>query len=225
MTGFMQPVALGPQLLAADLERQLAHWLAAARTFRDAEEFASSEAWRAVEADVGLPLRKRLHETVEDLIALGERTTALVSAARSDHAQLGPAAAGVQRFRRRYTQVDITLDFFGDAVNSRSSRAAPRGAQNARPPCGGEHDSCSRAGREAGAQGPGVRGQGGRSVDPQIRHGTLGTGTPQPGRGDQDRSAQPLPPDIALSRDRAPGRAFDRLDAVGSRRARSSGRE
>lgn len=121
MTAPTQPIAVGPRLLAADLERQLAHWLGAARTFRDAEEFASLEAWRAVEADVGLPLRNRLHATVEDLVALGESTAKLVAVARKDPAQLGPAAAAVQRFRRRYTLVDITLDFFGDAVNSRSS--------------------------------------------------------------------------------------------------------
>ena len=42
--------------VAADLERQLAHWLGAASTFTDAEEFASLEAWRAVEEQVGLPL-------------------------------------------------------------------------------------------------------------------------------------------------------------------------
>ena len=33
------------QRVVADLQRQIAHWLAAARTFRDAEEFASLEAW------------------------------------------------------------------------------------------------------------------------------------------------------------------------------------
>ena len=32
-------VLLAENLVAADLERQVAHWLAAARTFRDAEEF------------------------------------------------------------------------------------------------------------------------------------------------------------------------------------------
>ena len=45
----MTTVATRQQLLASDLERQVAHWLAAARTFRDAEEFASLEAWRSVE--------------------------------------------------------------------------------------------------------------------------------------------------------------------------------
>ena len=59
-------------LLAADLQRQLAHWLASARTFRDAEEFAAIQAWRSVEAEIGLPLRRELHRIVEELIAMGE---------------------------------------------------------------------------------------------------------------------------------------------------------
>ena len=110
------------RLLVADLERQVAHWLAAARTFRDAEEFASIEAWKSVEREIGAPLRKQLHEVVEDLVKLGEATTAVVASARRDPALMDRAAAAVQRFRRRYGQVDVTLDFVGDAVNSRSSR-------------------------------------------------------------------------------------------------------
>ena len=48
-----------PALVVADLERQVAHWLAAARTFRDAEEFASLAAWKSVEREIGAPLRKQ----------------------------------------------------------------------------------------------------------------------------------------------------------------------
>jgi hypothetical protein len=112
---------LGHRLVAADLERQIAHWLAATRTFRDAEEFASLEAWRSVERNTGAPLRQQLNAVVEELIALGEATAKLVATARHDSAVLSQAAASVQRFRRRYIQVDVTLDFIGDAVNSRTS--------------------------------------------------------------------------------------------------------
>jgi hypothetical protein len=118
MTG---PTDLEAILVAADLERQLAHWRAAARTFRDAEEFASLAAWRSVELDIGAPLRKQLGAIVEELVAMGDSTAALVTAARKDPAALRPAMLAVQRFRRRYVQVDTTLDFLGDAVNSRTS--------------------------------------------------------------------------------------------------------
>jgi hypothetical protein len=113
---------LDAPLLVADLQRQLAHWLAAARTFRDAEEFASLEAWTSVERDIGAPLRSNVHQMVEDLIALGETARATIDDARRDSAGLPAAAAAVIRFRRRYVQVDTTLDFLGDAVNSRTSR-------------------------------------------------------------------------------------------------------
>src|SRR4051794_27269819 len=67
-----QIAAIDAPLLAADLQRQLAHWLAAARTFRDAEEFASLEAWRSVERDTGAPLRTHVNAIVEELVGLGE---------------------------------------------------------------------------------------------------------------------------------------------------------
>lgn len=108
-------------LVVADLERQVAHWRAASRTFRDAEEFASLAAWKSVERETGAPLRKQMHAAVEELIALGDATAALIVKARQDPALVAQAATAVQRFRRRYGQVDTTLDFLGDAVNSRTS--------------------------------------------------------------------------------------------------------
>ncbi len=114
-------ISLEQALVAADLERQVAHWLASARTFRNAEEFASVPAWKSVERDIGLPLRQQIDTIVEELIAMGEATSALVGQARKDSAVSAKAATAVQRFRRRYVQVDTTLDFLGDAINSRTS--------------------------------------------------------------------------------------------------------
>jgi hypothetical protein len=113
--------SLDQHLVVADLERQVAHWRAAASTFRDAEEFASLEAWRSVERETGLPIRQRLNEIVEELIALGDATARLVAEAKSDGKKVQAAGKSVQWFRRRYIQVDTTLDFLGDAVNSRTS--------------------------------------------------------------------------------------------------------
>ena len=107
--------------LADDLERQVAHWLAAARLMLDAEQFAAASAWAAVETQVGLPLRRTLSATVKGLLATGDRTAALVRAARTDPAAVSAAAEAVQRFRRLYSQVETTLEYFGDAVNSRTS--------------------------------------------------------------------------------------------------------
>ncbi len=114
-------IPIDHQILVEDLERQLAHWLAAARTFRDAEEFASLAAWQSVERTVGMPLRQQLHGIVEDLISHGEACSKAIAAARNEPALVAEAQAALQAFRRRYVQVDTTLDFFGDAVNTRTS--------------------------------------------------------------------------------------------------------
>lgn len=104
-----------------DLERQIAHWLASARLFRDAEEFASLEAWRSVEVEVGLPLRKSVNVVVEDLVARGERALQHLGLARAGKINIESVEAEVQRFRTLYVKVDTTLAFLGEAVNSRTS--------------------------------------------------------------------------------------------------------
>jgi hypothetical protein len=78
------------------------------------EDAFVSWSWRAV-----CNIRTGSNAVVEDLIALGDATAKLVATARYDPAALSRAAASVQRFRRRCIQVDVTLDFIGDAVNSR----------------------------------------------------------------------------------------------------------
>ena len=115
------PVSLERRMVAADLKRQLAHWLATAKTFRNAEEFAAIEAWRAVERDIGLPLRKEMHRIVEGLIAEGETVESHICEIGSNVQALARATTAVQRFRRHYIQVDTTLDYLGDAINSRTS--------------------------------------------------------------------------------------------------------
>ncbi|MGO4300671.1 hypothetical protein [Leifsonia sp. RAF41] len=107
--------------VAADLERQSARWLAAASTFLDAEEFASEPAWRSVELYIGMPLRRHLKLIVDELIDIARATVALTRAARRDALAIPEAMRAVQNLRRRYSQVETTLDFFGDAVSTRTS--------------------------------------------------------------------------------------------------------
>lgn len=107
--------------VGADLERQSAHWLAAATTFLDAEEFAAEPAWRSLEHYIGFPLRKHLGTIVRELIDIGRAATAMARAAGRDPLAIPEAMAAVQRFRGRYSQVETTLEFFGDAVSHRTS--------------------------------------------------------------------------------------------------------
>lgn len=115
---------------ADDLERQVAHWLAASRTFLDAEEFASADAWRSVEQQVGLPLRRQLAQAVHELLRVGHAAADLARQARRSPEVLPRAAAAVQGLRTRYLQVETTLDFFGDAVNTRTSPRLRAALQN-----------------------------------------------------------------------------------------------
>ncbi len=108
-------------VLADNQERQLAHWMRAARSFLDAEAFASRTAWESLEHTIGLPIRSQLARSVDELIRSGRAAAAVVRGSRTDPAGLPAAQAAVQRFRRLYLQVETTLDFFGQAVNSRTS--------------------------------------------------------------------------------------------------------
>lgn len=108
-------------LVADDLQRQTAHWLAAATTFLDAEEFAAGTAWHSLENQIGIPLRRQLGKTVGELLEFGRKTMSLATAAETDPDALAIAGKAAQEFRNRYTQVEVTLNFFGAAVNSRTS--------------------------------------------------------------------------------------------------------
>jgi hypothetical protein len=108
-------------VVADDLERQLQHWLSAARTFLDAEEFASRSSWESLEHAIGMPIRSQLSRTVDELLRVGRAALQTVRTSRVDPARLAAAHAAVQAFRRLYLKVETTLDFFGQAVNSRTS--------------------------------------------------------------------------------------------------------
>jgi hypothetical protein len=107
--------------LVDDLERQVQHWLESARACLDAESFASRAAWESVERAVGLPVRTQMARTVDELIRVGQAAETSVRVARTQPTGLPSAQAAVEAFRRRYLQVETTLDFFGQAVNSRTS--------------------------------------------------------------------------------------------------------
>lgn len=123
MTAVVATVA-GPSATLAeveDLRRQAAHWSSAARTLLDPREFAPAQAWATLEDQTGIPLRRRLGDAVSALIASASRTEELVRRAGADRAELTRARRAVQVLRLRYAQVETTLDFFGDAVSSRTS--------------------------------------------------------------------------------------------------------
>jgi hypothetical protein len=103
----------------AQSERQVAHWvLAAARLNLD--DLAGPDAWNHLERYLGLSLRTHLGKVVERLSDEGKVLTALSRVARSRTA-LAELDRKLLAFRRQFVRTETTLDFFADAINTRTS--------------------------------------------------------------------------------------------------------
>jgi hypothetical protein len=106
--------------LRTQLSRQVAHWSAAVVTVDDADNFASAQAWASVESYMRLELRKRLQGSVNTLrLEVNGLAAQLATALSLD--QLRLVRTRLLDVRRRYIQVETTLDFYGDAVNTRTN--------------------------------------------------------------------------------------------------------
>jgi hypothetical protein len=107
------------EAVAAQIERQVAHWALAAARF-DLDEIASPEAWGRLERYLGVSIRRHLAGVIDRLASDARVLTGLQREARSLSAQ-----AEVRRkllaFRGQYLRTETTLDFFGDAVNGRTN--------------------------------------------------------------------------------------------------------
>jgi hypothetical protein len=111
---------LAEQALRLQLARQIAHWRVAVVTIDDPSNFAAAEAWAAIEGYLDLALRRRLQESVDRLRAESDGLAAQLAAARTAE-QLQVLRARLLLFRQRYAQVETTLDFYGDAINTRTN--------------------------------------------------------------------------------------------------------
>jgi hypothetical protein len=108
------------EALRMQLQRQIIHWQSAVLTLDDADNFASNGAWASLEQYLGVALRQQLRMTVQRLRA---EITGLAAQLASAHTtgQLVLVRKRVLEFRQRFLRVETTLDFYGDAVNSRTS--------------------------------------------------------------------------------------------------------
>ena len=106
--------------LRTQLSRQVAHWSAAVVTVDDADNFASAQAWASVESYMRLELRKRLQSSINTLRLEVNGLAAQLATAQSLE-QLRLVRTRLLDVRRRYIQVETTLDFYGDAVNTRTN--------------------------------------------------------------------------------------------------------
>ena len=107
------------QAIALQTERQVAHWaLATARLKLD--DLAAPQAWGHLEQYLGVSLRQHLTGVIDRLQRQADALAALQRTARS-----AAANAEVRRklldFRRQYLRTETTLDFFADAINTRTN--------------------------------------------------------------------------------------------------------
>lgn len=109
--------------VATGLDRQtaseLAHWRLAAEALADLDTVAAPEAWQALEDYLQRQVRDRLSEVVGVLVAEGRALQRRLAA--GGHPE--EARPAILRLRTRYLQVETILDFYGDAVNSRTNPA------------------------------------------------------------------------------------------------------
>lgn len=100
-------------------ERQIAHWQQAAERLK-LDDLASPQAWGGLERYLGVALREHLGGVISRLQRQAEALGAMQRAALSPTAQ-----AEVRRklldFRRQYLRTETTLDFFADAINTRTN--------------------------------------------------------------------------------------------------------
>ena len=98
---------------------EVAHWLLAAQGLADLDDAAAPEAWAGLESYLQHGLRDRMAAMVAALVAEARAVQRLAA----NGAEPAAARAGVLRLRKRYLQAEVILDFYGDAINSRSNPA------------------------------------------------------------------------------------------------------
>lgn len=129
MADFSAPAALidpahlahpaGPAGLAArrQVEAEVAHWRLAVEALADLDTVAAPEAWGALEEYLHRNVRARLSAVVGALATEGQALRRLLDSGRD----LADVRRGLLRLRGRYLQAETILDFYGDAVNSRTN--------------------------------------------------------------------------------------------------------
>ena len=100
--------------------RQVVHWRAAAMALADLDGFAAPSAWAQVERYLDVAIRSSLQAAVSRLRRETDVLDARLRAAR-DEAGLEALRRDVVAFRNRFLLVEDVLEFYGEAVNTRTT--------------------------------------------------------------------------------------------------------
>lgn len=107
-------------VIKTELARQVAHWTMASGRLQNLDDFASPPAWNSLERYLGLSVRQHLASVVAQLDREATLLQAALAAAFSI-ADLSDVRRKLLAFRTRYLQVETTLDFYADAINTRTA--------------------------------------------------------------------------------------------------------
>lgn len=116
MTGSLATLAA----LSRELGRQLEHWRLAAQRLGDLEAVAPVQAWQALEHYLGVALRETLRGIVARLQQAGSEVAAQLASAATP-GDLSVTREAIQDFRRRYLRAETAVDFYADALATRTS--------------------------------------------------------------------------------------------------------
>lgn len=107
------------QAVRAQLVRQVGHWVTASARLSP-DDLASAEAWSRLERYLGVSIRKHLEGVIARLCAEADILTVTLRTAESATA-LRELQQRLRVFRRKFTKAETTLDFYADAINTRTS--------------------------------------------------------------------------------------------------------
>ena len=102
------------------IARQIYHWTMAASRLGNLEELASPSAWNSLERYLGIVLRHNLNKAVNRLQQEATALQAQWYRARTD-SELNQVRQQLLAFRRNYLRTETLLDFYADALNTRTN--------------------------------------------------------------------------------------------------------
>jgi hypothetical protein len=102
------------------LAAEIAHWRAAAHSVGDLDAAASASAWAGLERYLDTRIREPLKEIALGLAGEGDQLAAAVVGARSAK-DLAGVRRNLLRFRRRYLRAETVIEFYAEAVNTRTT--------------------------------------------------------------------------------------------------------
>jgi hypothetical protein len=106
--------------IRVQLERQIAHWRTATLALADLDAFAAPSAWAELEHYLDVRIRASLRAAVTRLRLEMNVLEARLRAAEGERA-LEALRRDVVEFRKRFLLVEDVLEFYGNAVNTRTT--------------------------------------------------------------------------------------------------------